>query len=201
MDAPGCHPAALDGLQYWDAVYHIGMLGTWQALALLCGQSATVTHTAAAALLQAASWAASSLLSVAAGFISIVYSNLYWAAPLLLLAAAAVGLVNLVFPSRSLMAYITRRWPDILFECPPQTAAVRKHKYIVLTISEGPCYQNTPAILRVLKQCSAQATFFITGSQVQHCDRVSVGSKHEQYGRKVLEQMVAEGHELANHGW
>jgi hypothetical protein len=201
MDAQGCHPAALDGLQYWDSVYRIGLLGAWQALTLLCGRSAAAAGTAAATLVQAALWVASSLLSLATVLAGIVYSNLYWAVPLLLLAAAAVGVVNLVFPSRRLMAYIAARWPNVLFECSPRTAAVRKHKYIVLTISEGPCYQNTPAILEVLKQCGGQATFFITGCQVQHCDRVSVGSTHEQYGRKVLEQMVADGHELANHGW
>jgi peptidoglycan/xylan/chitin deacetylase (PgdA/CDA1 family) len=57
---------------------------------------------------------------------------------------------------------------------------------VALTIDDGPDPATTPAILDVLEQNGAHATFFIITSRV-------AGNED------LLRRMVAEGHELGNH--
>lgn len=59
---------------------------------------------------------------------------------------------------------------------------------VALTIDDGPHPDLTPAILDVLKAHDARATFFVIGSRV-------AGNE------AILERMIAEGHEIANHQW
>ena len=59
---------------------------------------------------------------------------------------------------------------------------------VALTIDDGPS-SRTGEILDVLRRCDARATFFV------HTDRIDQGAG----GRRILERMIAEGHEIANH--
>ena len=64
---------------------------------------------------------------------------------------------------------------------------------VAFTIDDGFCGIDNPGgcmlkdVIRLFKLCNAQATFFITGS---HCDHTS---------RHVIDTLLADGHELANH--
>lgn len=57
---------------------------------------------------------------------------------------------------------------------------------VALTIDDGPDAKTTPAILNLLEQYKAHATFFLIASRV-------LGNE------KIVERAVAEKHELANH--
>lgn len=59
-------------------------------------------------------------------------------------------------------------------------------KTIYLTFDDGPIPEVTPAVLEILKQFNASATFFCVGDNVQ---------KHPQ----VIRQVLAHGHRLGNH--
>ena len=60
--------------------------------------------------------------------------------------------------------------------------------YILLTFDDGPHPLLTPKLLDVLKAKKARCTFFVQGSKaVDHPE--------------LLRRMVAEGHEVASHGW
>nr|WP_240762726.1 polysaccharide deacetylase family protein [Paenibacillus thalictri] len=61
-----------------------------------------------------------------------------------------------------------------------------REKVIALTFDDGPDPDHTPAILDLLKQYDAKATFFVVGNKV---DRSPEITKRE----------LDEGHELANH--
>lgn len=59
-------------------------------------------------------------------------------------------------------------------------------KFISMTFDDGPHPQNTPRLLKMLKERNIKATFFVIGKNVEsHPD--------------VLRQTVDEGHEIANH--
>jgi len=59
---------------------------------------------------------------------------------------------------------------------------------VALTIDDGPCEALTPQILDVLQAHEVKVTFFCIGSRA---------SKH----RALMQRMVQEGHEIANHTW
>ena len=82
-------------------------------------------------------------------------------------------------PPALLIATLARRWPDVLFDVP--TAS----KVVALTVDDAPS-EHTPALLRLLADNGARATFFVIGAQVP--------------GREdVLRSVVAAGGELGNH--
>ncbi|MDO9578190.1 MAG: polysaccharide deacetylase family protein [Candidatus Cloacimonadales bacterium] len=74
------------------------------------------------------------------------------------------------------------RFPKIIF------GIKIRQKAICLTFDDGPHPVYTPQILQMLAKHDMKATFFITGSKIQ------------KY-RKILEQMISEGHEVGNHGY
>ncbi|MFJ7838914.1 polysaccharide deacetylase family protein [Lysinibacillus sphaericus] len=59
-------------------------------------------------------------------------------------------------------------------------------KYIALTFDDGPSVKVTPRVLQTLAQHEAKATFFMLGSRVEMYPNIAA-------------QVVAEGHEIANH--
>jgi len=72
---------------------------------------------------------------------------------------------------------------------PRVTFYVETHeKAVALTIDDGPTSTITPGILRLLHQHGAHATFFLLGERI---------AGHED----LLELMLTEGDELANHLW
>ncbi|KIW03015.1 uncharacterized protein PV09_05673 [Verruconis gallopava] len=84
-------------------------------------------------------------------------------------------------PPKLLISYFRRRWPDVLWEID----VPRGRKVIALTIDDAPS-EHTNAILKVLEENDARATFFVIGGQVD--------------GREdVLAKMASRGMELANH--
>lgn len=62
------------------------------------------------------------------------------------------------------------------------------HQVVAFTFDDGPHPGTTPELLKVLREKGVKATFFILGRNA------------EVYG-DLLRQVVAEGHELANHGY
>jgi peptidoglycan/xylan/chitin deacetylase (PgdA/CDA1 family) len=60
--------------------------------------------------------------------------------------------------------------------------------YVAMTFDDGPHPANTPRLLDMLKQREIHATFFVVG-------RLATASPN------IVQRMVAEGHEIANHSW
>ncbi|KAL4951118.1 hypothetical protein BDW69DRAFT_44683 [Aspergillus filifer] len=86
-------------------------------------------------------------------------------------------------PPNLLVSYFARKYPDILWHVPnlkPGTQPI-----VALTIDDAPT-EFTPAILDVLRENDAKATFFLIGDHIP--------------GREgLMRDAVNEGHELANH--
>ncbi|MDX1431465.1 MAG: polysaccharide deacetylase family protein [Gammaproteobacteria bacterium] len=101
------------------------------------------------------------------------------------LGAAVVGLlapvVVVLLPPRAVLAVLgVNQPPKALFY-----ATDRPHR-VALTIDDGPAGIETEAILDVLREHGARATFFVIGDRVPTYER-------------VLERIRDEGHELGNH--
>lgn len=60
--------------------------------------------------------------------------------------------------------------------------------YIAITFDDGPNPETTPRLLKMLAQRGIKATFFVLGSRATASP-------------EIIKQMVAEGHEVANHSW
>ncbi len=93
------------------------------------------------------------------------------------LCALAVGV--LIRP-RPIIRWLARRSPDVLFYTDAEEPLV------ALTIDDAPHPSLTPAILDVLAEHGARATFFVIGGRVPG---------NEELVRRIVE----EGHELGNH--
>ena len=98
---------------------------------------------------------------------------------------AAIGLASLLagcIPSRGVIEATAARSPSALFSVATADSAV------AFTFDDGPQPGNTDAVLDVLAAHGARATFFLIGERaVAHPD--------------LVRRMVADGHELGNHGW
>jgi len=70
----------------------------------------------------------------------------------------------------------------------PASLPEAERRWIALTFDDGPDGKYTPAILDILKEKEATATFFLVGTQV------------EKYP-KVAKRIVEEGHTIGNHSW
>lgn len=62
------------------------------------------------------------------------------------------------------------------------------HKVVALTFDDGPHADSTPKLLSVLRQKEVKATMFVLGENVE---------KHPE----LLQQMVADGHEIGSHAY
>src|SRR6187551_3110450 len=71
--------------------------------------------------------------------------------------------------------------------------ASAQSKVVYLTFDDGP-QRGTAEVLETLKEEQATATFFLTGSNA-----LNVGGIEPQ--RALVQRIVAEGHELGNHGY
>jgi peptidoglycan/xylan/chitin deacetylase (PgdA/CDA1 family) len=72
-------------------------------------------------------------------------------------------------------------------ETPIRATPALEPKAVALTFDDGPS-AYTPQVLDVLDDYGAKATFFVVGRRLQGRDT-------------VLERMLVEGHEIANHTW
>ncbi|WP_371934837.1 polysaccharide deacetylase family protein [Streptomyces sp. KL118A] len=68
------------------------------------------------------------------------------------------------------------------------TVDCRKAKCVALTFDAGPS-ENTPELLKILKEKEVHATFF------------TLGKNHIEKYPELVKQMDAEGHEVASHTW
>ncbi len=97
------------------------------------------------------------------------------------LCAAGVLLSYLVFP-RAATTVLTIFAPGVTYFLETAVPAA------ALTIDDGPDPQETPAILDVLRDHDAHATFLLIGSRIPG-------------NEPLLARMRSEGHELANHSY
>ncbi|MGW0595146.1 polysaccharide deacetylase family protein [Streptosporangium sp. NPDC002607] len=70
----------------------------------------------------------------------------------------------------------------------PGLAGVGLADHVALTFDDGPDPRSTPRFLAELERLGCRATFFVLGEMLQ---------RHPALGRRI----VAEGHEIAVHGW
>jgi peptidoglycan/xylan/chitin deacetylase (PgdA/CDA1 family) len=70
----------------------------------------------------------------------------------------------------------------------PRLSGVGRSDHVALTFDDGPDPVSTPAILDLLRAGGARATFFLVGERVGRAP-------------DVVQRIVAEGHEVALHGW
>lgn len=68
------------------------------------------------------------------------------------------------------------------------TSARARGKVLYLTFDDGPDPEHTPAVLDLLRQHGASATFFLIGELID---------RHPE----VVQRIVDEGHQLGNHSW
>ena len=98
---------------------------------------------------------------------------------------AAAGLAILLagcLPSRGVIEAAANRSPSALF------SVATADSVVAFTFDDGPQPGNTDAVLDALAAHGARATFFLIGERaVAHPD--------------LVQRMVDDGHELANHGW
>jgi peptidoglycan/xylan/chitin deacetylase (PgdA/CDA1 family) len=78
------------------------------------------------------------------------------------------------------VARLRKRSPEVLYSIDTQELVV------ALTIDDGPDALETPKILDILKRHGARATFFLITSRIPG-------------NEELVQRMVNEGHELANH--
>jgi peptidoglycan/xylan/chitin deacetylase (PgdA/CDA1 family) len=70
----------------------------------------------------------------------------------------------------------------------PRLSGSSARPHVALTFDDGPDPASTPAFLDALGELGGHATFFVLGGRLEACPEL---------GRRI----VAEGHELAVHGW
>lgn len=85
-------------------------------------------------------------------------------------------------PTRGMVNRVSHAHPAVVF------SVATCDSLVALTLDDGPSPAHTPAVLDVLAAHGARATFFVVGRRV---------AAHPDLARRAL----AEGHELANHGW
>lgn len=78
-----------------------------------------------------------------------------------------------------------KKYPDLY--CTPRTPFVKREKTVYLTFDDGPS-RHTDKILRILGKYNIKATFFAVG-------------KNDPKSKKIMKQIVEEGHTLAPHSY
>lgn len=106
-------------------------------------------------------------------------ARLALAAPIGAVVALAIGFLAAPREGAEALAVLS---PDVTYFVPGAPTAV------ALTIDDGPDPVGTPAILDVLREHSARATFFLIGERV-------AGNED------LVARMLAEGHEIGNHDY
>ncbi|MEU6714096.1 polysaccharide deacetylase family protein [Nonomuraea sp. NPDC046802] len=98
--------------------------------------------------------------------------------------ALGLGLAGLALlhtgPAATWLPQVRRRLPAL--------AGVGYRGHVALTFDDGPHPHSTPRFLDELGRIGCHATFFVLGELLE---------RHQWLGRRI----VAEGHELAVHGW
>jgi peptidoglycan-N-acetylglucosamine deacetylase len=100
--------------------------------------------------------------------------------PVVVASACALMTAALWTAPRWLAPLIAARSPRCLY------AVSTKEKLVALTIDDGPDSAHTPAIVRLLEEHDARATFFLL-------------SDHVRGAEPIVADIVARGHEVGNH--
>lgn len=101
----------------------------------------------------------------------------------------SLGLEKISYPIEAIANLVNPEFLPLNKTLPPTTNShFRPGKKIALTFDDGPKAEVTLAILNSLKKYNAHATFFVLGQEAaNHPD--------------LLNQILADGHELGNHSW
>jgi peptidoglycan/xylan/chitin deacetylase (PgdA/CDA1 family) len=94
----------------------------------------------------------------------------------------AVGLLGLLF------LYLGVPWIYGQLSRKMLERKAKEHRALVLTFDDGPGSSLTPAILNILAESRAKATFFLLGRNI---------ASHEMIVRQIAEQ----GHDICSHGY
>lgn len=195
-----------EGMAFWGDLHQFSLVTPYHLLIdgvnSAVGAAAAAGSSAAHAL---TAFVVESLVQPAAGATRAYLDQQTWTSTLNMLMCVIIVLACIVYyPPRPLFAWVTRqRWAQgVLFHFPVSRRDKKtSKKFICLTMDDGPCPYNTLSILDVLREHGARATHFIIGSHVEQCDRVGAGIGRVQFGRLLMHQMLADGHELGNHTW
>jgi hypothetical protein len=128
-------------------------------------------------------------------------------ATLILLVTVLTAAWQVYYPARWALRLLSRLpfLQGVAYEFPPpadaKDSSSRRKPYVALTFNSSPCKSHTEQVLDLLAEHDARATFFITGSLVEHMDALGAGNGHHELGKATLRRMVAEGHELGNQTW
>jgi hypothetical protein len=128
-------------------------------------------------------------------------------ATLILLATGLTVAWQVYYPARWTLKQLSRLpfFQGVAYEFPPAADTVessgRGKPYVALTFNSSPGKSHTEQVLDLLAEHDARATFFVSGSLVEHLDALGAGNGHHELGKATLRRMVAEGHELGNQAW
>lgn len=78
--------------------------------------------------------------------------------------------------------------PTLAPQVVPTPEPKPRSKAVAITFDDGPSTENTPKVLKIMKQYNAHATFFVVGTRLAS-------------GADILKQEVAQGCEIGNHSW
>jgi peptidoglycan/xylan/chitin deacetylase (PgdA/CDA1 family) len=113
-------------------------------------------------------------------------------AALLFTASTVTGLTQEPTPTQALVPEPTPTQASVSEPTPPKpatyTAANVDGPFIAMTFDDGPSPENTPRLLKMLRDRNIKATFFL------------IGQNAAEYP-DVVRQILADGHEVANHSW
>lgn len=113
--------------------------------------------------------------------------------PIICLILVLIVLFVLYYQPRFVIYLLSKSYPDVLF----YVNLSSRLKYISLTIDDFPNRSDLSIsfqILDLLRLYNAKCTFFLIGSHVK-------AHENSPQIRTLFERLIADGHEIGNHGW
>jgi hypothetical protein len=201
-----CCAEVHQALQYWGGVNDFLVSLPGAGLAVL-GDAGVLLLS----LLARAGTSTKALLSLVLTIVLWPLSIVLWVltsnATLILLATGLTLAWQVYYPARWTLKQLSRLplFQGVADEFPPAADSInnsgRSKPYVALTFNSSPCKSHTEQLLDLLAEHEAHATFFVSGSLVEHIDALGAGNGHHELGKATLRRMVAEGHELGNQTW
>ncbi|CAF1214601.1 unnamed protein product [Rotaria sp. Silwood1] len=114
--------------------------------------------------------------------------------PIIICLSVIIILTFIIYsPPRFIIFSLSKFYPDVLFHIDLPSNL----QYIALTIDDFPNINDLSIsfrLLDILRLHNARCTFFTIGSHIE---------KYESSSqiRKLFERLIADGHEIGNHGW
>ncbi|CAF3446261.1 unnamed protein product [Rotaria sp. Silwood1] len=114
--------------------------------------------------------------------------------PIIICLSVIIILTFIIYsPPRFIIFSLSKFYPDVLFHIDLPSNL----QYIALTIDDFPNINDLSIsfrLLDILRLYNARCTFFTIGSHIE---------KYESSSqiRKLFERLIADGHEIGNHGW